>query len=321
MLAVRVRFRAERGRRSLAVRGSVTRLLAACVVLSPCPALAEIPPAVEAMIREAAASGDKTTVETVARVARATNPADAAEIDTLARRLIAEKDERTKHEREQRLAAQTFLGGWHGEGQAGFGLTTGNTEEISGVLGLSLKKETLTTRHKIDALVDYLRTNEVTTRQKFAASYALDLLLSDKLYTYGIVGWEQDRFAGYARRFTESLGVGLRAIARPNMTLDLDAGPAFRQTLFTDGTSTIVVGPRASLTYKWTLPHGMIFTEDASVVSDDGGTTFIANSAFTSKIVGGLSGRFSVKVQTESNRPAGAKPTDTATRATLVYTF
>jgi putative salt-induced outer membrane protein len=285
------------------------------------PAAAEIPPPIEAMIREAARGGDKSTLDTVVKIARATNPNEADAIDALARHLLAEATEKAKKEREEKLAAQSFLGGWRGEGQAGFGLTSGNTEEVSGVASLSLKKETLQTRHKFDALVDYLRTNEVTTRERLAASYAFDYLFRENLYTYGIVGWEQDRFAGYARRFTESLGGGLRAIDRPNMTLDLDAGPALRQTLFTDGTSSIVIGPRASLTYKWTLPHGRTFTEDASVVSDDDGTTIISNTAFTTKITGGLSARMSVKVQTESNRPSGAKPTDTSTRASLVFTF
>ncbi|HEX7874517.1 MAG TPA: DUF481 domain-containing protein [Sphingobium sp.] len=273
------------------------------------------------MIREAARSGDDATLDAVVKVARATNPDAADEIRDLAKALTTETKDRTKREREERLAAQRYWQGWTGEGQAGFGLTSGNTEEVSGVIGLSVKKEGLRTRHKVEALVDYLRTNGFTTREKFAASYSLDYLLREGFYIYGIGGWEQDRFAGYARRFTESVGVGLRAINRADMTLDLDAGPALRQTIFTDGTSASEIGPRASLAYKWTMPRGMVLTENASVVSSDGGTTFIADTAFTSKITRSLSGRMSVKVQSESNRPVGSKPTDTTTRATLVYTF
>lgn len=305
------------------LRGSARRLFLSCALtfLPAAPAAAEIPPAVEAMIREAGLGGDKATLDAVVKVAKATNPGEVEAIEHLARRMLTVADTKVKYEREMQLATQGFLDGWKGEAQLGLGLTSGNTNETSGVVGLALKKDTVQTRHKVAALLDYLRTNDVTTRERFAASYALDYLFSENFYTYGIVGWERDRFAGYARRFTESLGIGLRAIDRPNMTLDLDAGPAIRQTLFTDGTSAIEIGPRASLTYKWTMARGMTFTEDASVVYDDGGTTFITNSALTSKITGRLSGRVSVKVQTESNRPVGAKPTDTATRAALVYTF
>lgn len=273
------------------------------------------------MIREAVRSNDSTTVDAVVKVAKATNPDEAEEIADLARELATAAEVRDRQERQERLASLHYWQGWKGEGQAGFGLTSGNTQEISGVIGLSLKKEGLKTRHKFDALVDYLRTNGATTREKFGASYSLDYLLREDFYAYGIAGWEQDRFAGYVRRFTESLGFGLRALNRPNMTLDLDAGPAFRQTVFTDGTRSSEIGPRASLAYKWTLPHGMVFTENASMVSADGSTTLISDTAFTSKITNDLSGRMSLRVQSESNRPVGSKPTDTTTRATLVYKF
>jgi putative salt-induced outer membrane protein len=297
-------------------------LLSACAALLPTTAThAEIPPPVEAMIREAARSGDQATVDAVVKVARITNPQDQGAIDALAKMLMAETREQTKREREQRLAAQHYFEGWSGQGQAGFGLTSGNTREVSGVIGLSLNKEGLKTRHKLEALVDYLRTNNVTTREKFGASYSLEYLLREGFYSYGIMGWEQDRFAGYARRFTESFGIGLRVVNRPDMTLDLDAGPAFRQTLFTDSTSVSDAGPRASINYKWTLSKATTFTQIASIISAEGRTTFTSNTAFTSKITKALSGRLSINVQSESNRPEGSKPTDTATRATFVYEF
>lgn len=282
---------------------------------------AYIPSTVEAIIQEAARTGDQSTANAVVKAAKASNPDEAEAIGALASGLLTDAQNRAKKEREERLASLTYLQGWDGEGQAGFGLTSGNTRELSGVVGLSVKKEGLQMRHKFEALADYLRTNDVTTREKFAASYSLDYLLREGFYAYGIVGWEQDRFAGYSSRFTESFGVGIRAINRKDMTLDLDAGPALRQTMFTDGPGTSEVGPRASINYKWLLSPTMTFTEVASIISADGRMTFIANSGFTSKITKSLSGRLSVNVQSESNRPEGSKPTDTATRATLVYEF
>lgn len=294
-------------------------LLSALTVATP--ARADIPAAVEAMIREAARSGDQATVDAVVKIAKATNPEDADAIATLAVTLVSEAEAEARRERERMLASNGYLQGWTGEGQLGVGLTSGNTEEVSGVLGLSLKKEGLDTRHKFDAVVDYLRTNGVTTRQKFGASYGLDYLLREGLYVYGIAGWEQDRFAGYARRFTQSLGAGVRAVNSPDMSLDVDAGPALRQTLFTDGTSQSDVGARASLTYRWTIRDGLLLSEDASVLSADGNTTLLSTTALSSRITGPLSARLSFKVQSETDPPLGSRPTDTATRATLVYKF
>ncbi|HEX7820121.1 MAG TPA: DUF481 domain-containing protein [Sphingobium sp.] len=280
-----------------------------------------ISPAVEAIIREAARTGDQTAANPVVNAAKTTNPGEAEAIGALASSLLTDAQKRAKEEREKRLASLSYLQGWEGQGQAGFGLTSGNTEEVSGIIGISIKKEGLQTRHKFEALVDYLRTNNVTTRKKLATSYSLDWLLREGFYAYGVVGWEQDRFAGYARRFTESFGVGIRALDRKGMTLDLDAGPAFRQTAFTDSHDSIEVGPRASLNYKWLMSPAMTFTQIASIVSADGNMTLTSNSGFTSKITKALSGRLSFNVQSESNRQEGSKPTDTATRATLVYEF
>ncbi|MET0360591.1 MAG: DUF481 domain-containing protein [Sphingobium sp.] len=280
-----------------------------------------ISPSVQAMVSAAAGTGDQATTASVVNAAKATNPNEAEAIGALATGILSDVQRKAKEERERRLASLTYLQGWTGEGQAGFGLTSGNTKEVSGVAGLSIKKEGLQTRHKFDALADYLRTNDVTTREKFSASYAFEYLLRQGFYVYGVGGWEQDRFAGYSRRFTESFGFGLRAIDRRTMTLDLDAGPALRQSAYTDGTKTNEVGPRASLNYKWDLTRTMTFTEIASIISADGRTTFIANSAFTSKITKALSARLSLNVQSESNRPEASSPTDTATRATLVYEF
>ncbi|MCE7795965.1 DUF481 domain-containing protein [Sphingobium sufflavum] len=280
-----------------------------------------IPPSVEAIVREAARAGDSAVTAPVVRAAKATNPQQADAIETLAMGLLTAEQEKARQEREQRLASLRYLQGWKGQGQAGFGLTSGNTEEMSAVIGLSVKKEGLQSRHKFEALADYLRTNDLTTREKFGASYSLDWLLRQGFYVYGVVGWERDRFAGYSRRFTESFGIGLRAIDGESMTLDLDAGPALRQTAFTDNSASSDIGARASLNYKWVLSSSMNFTELASVISAEGRMTLTATSAFTSKITKALSGRLSFNVQSESNRADGAKPTDTATRATLVYEF
>lgn len=294
------------------------------------PARAAIPPTVEAMIHEAARSGDRATLEAVVKVAKATNPDDAEAIDKLGDVLMAQAEDKAKHEREEKLAAMGFFEGWTGQGQAGFGLTSGNTQETSAVLGLSLERQNLRTRHKFSGLVDYLRTNGVTARQRYAVDYALNYTLTPDIYLVGTMGWERDRFAGYARRFTESIGLGYRAIATHNMTLDLEGGPAFRQARYVEGAELPEagggnelneIGARGSLAYKWTIRDGTEFTQNASVVNGDNNTTVISTTAFTTKLIGKLSTRLSFNVQNESNPLEGRKATDTATRATLVYNF
>lgn len=295
--------------------------MGACALLAALPAAAAIPPPVEAMIREAARGGDAGTLNAVVRVAKATNPGETAAIDALGGSLLAEAQAKARREREERLASMDLFEGWVGEGQLGAGLTTGNTEEASAVIGVSLRRDGLRTRHKFAALVDYLHTNGRTTRQKFAVDYALNYTLDDGLYAVGTLGWERDIFAGYARRFTESLGLGYRAISRRRMTLDLEGGPALRQTLYTSGRSEDEFGARGSLAWRWTLLSGTILSEDASVVHAADNTTFSSRTALTTKLTGRLSARMSFNVQHETEPLFGRERTDTATRATLVYGF
>ncbi len=291
-----------------------------CAGAAAVPAAA-MPPEVEAMVREAARGGDDATLNAVVRVARATNPDDADEIQALGSSEIAKVKAQVARAREERLAAQRMLEGWSGQGQAGAGFSSGNTRETSVVVGLNVTKEGRFIRHKFTGLVDYLRSNGITSRQKYALGYSGNYALRNGMSLVGTLGWEQDRFAGYTRRFTESFGLGYRALNKRGMTLDLEAAPALRQTLFVGGGSEEDFAARFSLAYRWQMNPGMQFTQNASVLTGDENTTINATSALTAKLSGKLSGRLSFNVQKETDPPIGRQSTDTSTRATLVFDF
>lgn len=310
------------------------RILSAFAVLAASllapPAEAAIPPEVEAMIREAARDGDAATLATVVKVAQATNPEERDAIAALGARLADEAkanaagtgaEQQGTQEKLAESAVPGILEGWKGQGEAGAGLTSGNSDELSATIGLSLVRNAIRTRQKFHALLDYQRTNGATSRRKYGLSYGLDYLFRDGLYVYGLAGWEQDRFAGYARRFTQSAGIGLRALKTDAMTLDLDAGPALRQTHYIDELDEFSVATRGSLAWRWTMKSGMQLTQDASVLSDERNTTWISKTALTAALSRALSARVSFNVQSESEPAGGRRPTDTATRASIVYDF
>jgi putative salt-induced outer membrane protein len=287
-----------------------------------------IPPTVEAMIREAWRVGDATTLASVVKVAKSNNPDDVRAIEILGAELMGdiqtrqrEAATRAREAEQARLAALGMFDGWTGQGELGAGLTTGNTDQVNALIGLRLAKEGLRARHKFAASLDYQQTDGLRTRERYAANYGLNYLLGDGLYISSTLGWERDEFAGFSRRFTESIGLGVRLIDRPRMTLDVDGGPALRQTLFIDGTSDDEFGARGSLTYRWTIRNGFTFSEDASIVSSDGNTTIISASALAAKITEYLSTRVSFNVQSETQPLPGRKPTDTATRVSVIYSF
>ncbi len=299
-------------------RLSVAALVSYCLVA---PVHAAIPPAVEAMIREAAKSGESATVDTVVAIAQATNPDDTEEIAALAAALLTETQALAEQEKQDKIASQGYFEGWTGQGEAGVGNTTGNTDEVSGVLGLSLVREGIKLRHKLSALVDYRRTNGATSREKYAASYGMDYFLHDGLYIYGLIGWERDEFAGYTRRFTQSAGIGYQALKTDHMTLTLDAGPALRQTSYVDTGDENEFAGRASLAYRWKFNDGWEFAQDASILSGTVNTTLISTTSLTAAVSKSLSTRLSFNLQKEKNPPIGRESTDTATRASIVYSF
>lgn len=275
-----------------------------------------IPPGVAAMIRKAAESGDDARIDSVAEVAKETYPQYESQIDELVDSL------KTKIERQRvaELKRQDFLDGWKGSIEAGFNKTTGNTDETGTLFQVDTSREGLTTRHRINALHDRQKTDGELTRSRSLANYQINRKLGERFSVYGLAGWEKDRFAGYSRRFTESLGFGYQLIQTETMSLSVDAGPAFRQVRFVDGGSESEIAARGSFAYRWDILPTLTFSQDAAAVLD-GSKTFTSTTAFTTKLIGALSGRLSYYVIHEGDPIDDRKKTDTTLRLSLVYSY
>jgi putative salt-induced outer membrane protein len=279
---------------------------------------APIPAPVEEMIR-AAGPGQ---IETIAEVAKMTNPDSVAEIDML----VASITEAAAAQRETQLASQGFFEGWSGEGQVGGFVTSGNTKDSGIAVGVKLNKEGLHWRHAIDALADLQRSNGVKTREAFRLGYEADYFVANNWFVYGLLQWQRDKFAGYSRRFTESLGIGHIIWDSPAISFEVNGGPALRQTRFI-ATSTLParntskINVRGTGLFAWTIRDGLKFTEEVGVLWGSGNSTYYSRSALTASLTDVLSARLSFDVDHETRPPPGVARTDTATRASLVYDF
>lgn len=275
-----------------------------------------LPAGVEAMIRKAAESGDKSKIDSVADVAASAYPQHGEQIAALVSSLKADID----RQRVAALKEQEFYEGWKGSIEAGFNKSTGNTNETGTLFQVDTTREGLTTRQRINALHDRQKTDGDLTRSRSLASYQINRKLGERFSVYGLVGWEKDRFAGYTRRFTESLGFGYQLLNTEDMRLSIDAGPAFRQVRFVEGGSKSEMAARASLAYRWDILPTLTFSQDAAAVLD-GSKTFTSNTALTSKLWGSLSGRLSYYVIHEGDPVDDRKKTDTTMRLSLVYSY
>jgi putative salt-induced outer membrane protein len=283
--------------------------------ISP-PLCAEpIPPAIEAMLE--AAADDPATLRTIATVAKRTNPDAAQEIDLRVRDL----DKARAAAREAQLADQGVLEGWAGQGEAGGFTSSGNTNVTGVSLGVTLNKETRKAVHKLRGQFDWQRDSGVTTRERVLAGYEGNFNINPRLYALTTLSFERDRFSGINTRYAGSLGFGYRVSLGPQFRLAVEAGPALRQTNFTNGNQQGSIAARGGLNSRWVINQNLSFTEEASVYIDSFNTSFTSLTALTARLNTALSARASFQVNTEANPPAGRKNADTTSRATIVYSF
>lgn len=298
-------------------RLSVRLLLATSLMAAtPGAVLAQaISPTVEAMIRQAATSSNDA-MDAVAAAAKAVNPAEAGAIDALVGEIKAAQTAQAEAE----MKRASFFDNWSGEGQIGLSRTSGNTSDTGFLVAVGLSRDGLKTRQFFNAALDRQKSDGTLTRERMGANYELNYKFNDRFYAFGLIGWERDKFAGFSRRFTESGGLGYRVLDAETMTLDVEAGPAFRQVKFVDGTSDSQISGRGSLAYRWQILDNLAFSEDAAVYLGDS-STLTSSTALSAAITGALSARLSFDVTHESDPPEGNKKTDTASRFSVVYGF
>jgi putative salt-induced outer membrane protein len=282
------------------------------------PALgAPVPPPIVRIIAEAAKTKNPDTLNTTADLAKKAAPESAAEIDALVGRLKSEAAAATT----ARLASQGVFEGWTGEGELGGSLTAGTRAAKAFSAGVNLTKDGLKWRHKLTGAADYQSSDGVTSAERYRAAYEGNYKITPRAFVLGLVQWEQDRFAGFVRRFTESLGAGYALFDRSAFKWQISGGPALRQTRLVTHQSESDVSAHAETIATWTIDDSTSLSENAGLYIGGSDSTYSSTTALTTALMGNLSGRASFNVMTETNPPPGIANTNTITRFTLVYHF
>jgi len=279
---------------------------------------------IAAMLDAAYRSGDDTTIRSVIGVAKATFPDQAVEIDRLAAgdaAVLAQTRKEAQLKQQERIAEATFFEIWKGELEVGASQSNG-TSDVGGVYASAkLTRDGLSWRHKFTARIDYQRTNGLTTTERALIAYQPSYKLNDNAYVYGLGQYERDRSLGYLNRETAGAGIGLTAFKGPRGKIDLEGGPAIRETDFIDQPNHTTLAGRASLSARYALSPSLNFSQDASVFVETGDTTATSTSAIDTRLIGRLKAKLSYNVQYEQDAAQGQKSLDTVGRATLVYAF
>lgn len=299
-------------------------LLIACIAATPAPALAALPDPVRDMIDAAIATGDEEKVRTVLEIARTTNPDDAGELDAI---LVAYETNLAAAEAAEAKAKEAairnagLLEGWSGRGELGAFNATGNTTNTGLTAALALTREGINWRHKLRGRADYQRNNGVTTREQFLLAYEPNLKFSDRLFAYALAQYERDRFQGFSARYSFSGGLGYDVIDNDDMTLSVQAGPAYRRTERTNGTTDSNIAGLASADFDWQIAENITLTQDASAFVQSGNSTFTSATGLQAGIAENVKVRLSYTVEHDTDPPIGAQSTDTLSRITVIYDF
>ncbi len=292
-------------------------LLASAVPAQQTDAGAMIPENIRAMLDAAIESGNDGDVATIVKYARAADPLSGDAVLAIAQAWRADR----AAAREAVIRKAGFLNLWTGRAELGGFVTTGNSETAGGSVVLDATREGLQWRHKFHAQADYQESLGITTREHYLLSYEPNYKIDERAYIYGQGSYESDRFLGYTDRVAVSSGFGYSAIKNPRVQLDLEIGPGYRHTAFTDDTVQSSLAGRGSLDFRWRLLPGLSVTQNASAFVQKFNSTVSGTTAVNAKLLGPLSAQLSYYFQYESMPPVGRETTDTISRASLVYSF
>jgi putative salt-induced outer membrane protein len=284
---------------------------------APDPQSVMIPETIRAMLDAALEAGNEADVNTIAKYARAADPLSGDAVLAIAEKWKADR----AAQRTQVIRQASFLDLWSGKAEVGGYLITGNSDTAGGTAVLDLNREGLRWRQKFHAQADYQSNQNITTREHYLASYEPNYKIDDRAYIYGVAQYEGDRFLGYFNRYSTSVGAGYSVIKTAGTKLDLELGPAYRYTEFTDDTEQSSIAARGTANFSVRILSGLSVSQVASAYVQRYNSTLSGTTSLNAKLIGPLSAALSYSVQYESEPPVGSVSTDTTSRASLVYSF
>lgn len=301
----------------------------AILSLLACPAVAsaQLPEPVRAMIAKAQTTDDVEAMAVLIDLADETFPGNSEELNAIMRDFrtrvdakMAANAEAEAQAEEQAIRSAGLFENWSGTGELGAFMSSGNADNTGVTATLALTKDGIDWRHKLAARADYQRSEGVTTREQFLASYEANYKISDRLFAYALGQYERDRFQGFSARYAVSGGLGYDVLT-DGPTLSVKAGPAWRRTELIGGGVTSDIAGLAAADFDWDIAENLTFTQDASAFVQSGSSTFVSDTGLQASISDAVSVRLSYTVEHDTDPPAGAVKTDTLSRITLIYGF
>ena len=219
------------------------------------------------------------------------------------------------------LSSDEKAAGWKSNIELGAVQTSGNTKTFIVNAKGKFVHEGIKLRDTITGSANNSTDNNRTTAESYDASLQEDWKITEADYLFIRYGFQSDRFAGFRRRTSETIGYGRDMIKTATLHWKLELGGGLRQTKFVNNSSKNEAVMRAATGLNWKVSEAAVFTQD---VSSEGGKNGWATESITAlqhKLNSHLSSKIAVKVEHNSQVTAPVKKTDVETAVTLVVNF
>jgi putative salt-induced outer membrane protein len=124
-------------------------------------------------------------------------------------------------------ASGAHADGWSGKGEAGFLLSRGNAESTSANAKIDLANEMGPWKNSVFFGGLYGKTGEFASAQRLEGRYQLDRKLTDKIFWFGALRAEQDKFSGFSYQASLATGLGYKFIDTDSTKLTGIAGVGY----------------------------------------------------------------------------------------------
>jgi putative salt-induced outer membrane protein len=218
-------------------------------------------------------------------------------------------------------AEDPATGPWFGNVKFGYLATSGNTENSNLNTSFQLGYGAGNWVHTFDAFAINASENKVTTAEAYELGWKSERSLTEKDFLFGRLNWRKDRFSGYPKQFSQSVGYGRRLIDKAPHTLNVEIGGGARQAESADGLTENDMILRGGLDYKWQFSETAAFTQDFVIESGQNNTYLESISAIKARLIGDLALVASYTIKNNSDVPPGTEKTDTYSAVSLEYQF
>jgi len=210
--------------------------------------------------------------------------------------------------------------GWKASAEFGLVDTSGNSQTTTINAKLNAVHESLEWRNRFTA--EYLSASDDvgTVARRTVGQAATNYKLDERNYLFGNLRYENDEFAPYDYRYSETVGYG-RRMRWKTQRLDLEIGAGGSHTRFADGNRDDDGIVRLAGNYAWQLTKTAEFSEVAFTEIGSDNTHSESETGLKLRINGNLAMKLSYKMLHNSEVPEGTEKLDSITSVTLVYDF